>query len=80
MGAPVKMLAFDLGASSGRAMLGIYEKGRLSIEEIHRFPNEPVSCGDIIAGISCVCSTRSSLVCARPSMEDIKLVSIAIDT
>lgn len=43
MGAPVKMLAFDLGASSGRAMLGIYEKGRLSIEEIHRFPNEPVS-------------------------------------
>jgi rhamnulokinase len=43
MGEQLKMLAFDLGASSGRAMLGIYEDGRLSIQEIHRFANEPVS-------------------------------------
>jgi rhamnulokinase len=36
-------LALDLGAESGRAMLGRVESGRLSIEEIARFRNEPVS-------------------------------------
>ncbi len=35
-------LAFDLGASSGRAMLGAIGDGRLTLEELHRFPNEPV--------------------------------------
>ena len=35
-------LAFDLGAESGRAMLGTLESGRLSVEELHRFPNIPV--------------------------------------
>jgi len=32
-------LAFDLGASSGRAMLGHLSDGRLELQEIHRFPN-----------------------------------------
>ncbi len=35
-------LAFDLGAESGRAMLGSLEGGSLSLEELHRFPNTPV--------------------------------------
>jgi rhamnulokinase len=35
-------LAFDLGAESGRAILGRFHPGRLSIEEIGRFRNEPV--------------------------------------
>jgi rhamnulokinase len=35
-------LAFDLGAESGRAILGRLAESRLVIEEIHRFPNEPV--------------------------------------
>ncbi len=39
----MKVLAFDLGASSGRAILGIYENGKLQMEEIHRFSNDPVS-------------------------------------
>lgn len=38
----VKMLAFDIGASSGRAILGVFDGGRLATEEIHRFANEPV--------------------------------------
>ena len=36
-------LAFDLGAESGRAMLGTLEGGALDLREIRRFPNEPVS-------------------------------------
>lgn len=34
-------LAFDLGASSGRGILGTVENGKLSLEEIHRFENGP---------------------------------------
>ena len=35
-------LAFDLGAESGRAMLGTIADGRLQLEELHRFLNTPV--------------------------------------
>lgn len=35
-------LAVDLGAESGRAVLGSLESGRLGTKEIHRFPNTPV--------------------------------------
>ncbi len=30
------MLAFDFGASSGRAILGTLDNGRLQLEEMHR--------------------------------------------
>ncbi len=33
-------LAFDLGASSGRAILGTLEKDKLQLTEIHRFKNQ----------------------------------------
>jgi rhamnulokinase len=35
-------LAIDLGAESGRALLGTLSAGKLSVEELHRFPNTPV--------------------------------------
>ncbi len=35
-------LAFDLGASSGRAIIGTVENGKLSLREVHRFPNGPI--------------------------------------
>lgn len=38
----IKLLAVDLGASSGRVMLGTYAEGKIEVEEIHRFPNGPV--------------------------------------
>ncbi len=37
-----RFLAFDLGAESGRAVVGTLQEGRLSLEEISRFPNTPV--------------------------------------
>jgi rhamnulokinase len=39
----LSFLAFDLGASSGRGILGRFDGSILKIEEIHRFPNEPVA-------------------------------------
>src|SRR5262245_10283911 len=37
-----KFLAFDLGAESGRGILGQFDGQKLSLEVIHRFPNGPV--------------------------------------
>ncbi len=36
------VLAFDFGASSGRAILGGYENGKITLKEVHRFSNDPV--------------------------------------
>ena len=45
----LNLLGFDFGASSGRAMLGTLEGGKLTIREIHRFLNEPVTlCGRFV--------------------------------
>ena len=37
-----RYLAFDLGAESGRALLGSLSNGTLAVEELHRFTNTPV--------------------------------------
>ena len=39
-------LAFDIGAESGRAIIGWIESSRLKLEEIHRFSNGPIQVGD----------------------------------
>ncbi len=38
-------LAYDLGAESGRAILGSLRSGILDIKEVYRFPNDPVQSG-----------------------------------
>lgn len=37
-----KVLAFDFGASSGRAILGTFDGEQIKLEELHRFSNDPV--------------------------------------
>src|SRR6185436_6252702 len=39
---PSHYLACDLGAESGRLMLGTLQQGKLALQEIHRFPNTPL--------------------------------------
>ena len=41
--ADYKMLAIDLGASSGRGIVGRFDGKKLSLEENHRFSNDPVT-------------------------------------
>lgn len=41
-------LALDLGAESGRGLLGRFDGHRLDLEEVHRFPNGPVKLLDTL--------------------------------
>ena len=38
-------LAFDVGATSGRAIIGTISDGRISTEEVYRFPNQTLEIG-----------------------------------
>ena len=40
-----QVLAFDFGGGSGRAILGRLEDGKIRMEEVHRFSNDPVMIG-----------------------------------
>jgi rhamnulokinase len=42
----VNVLAFDLGASSGKTVVGQFDGNKLTFKEIHRFSNDPVQVGN----------------------------------
>lgn len=37
-----RVLAFDFGASSGRAIIGAFDGNKIELREVHRFSNDPV--------------------------------------
>lgn len=41
MGDESRFLTFDLGAESGRALVGAVRSGKIALQEVYRFPNEP---------------------------------------
>lgn len=43
-----RVLAFDFGASSGRAIIGCFDGSKITLEEVHRFSNDPVSVGGTV--------------------------------
>ena len=71
-------LALDLGASSGRAVIGTYDGERITLTEIHRFANEPVRlCGTLYWDVlRLVHEIKASIRKAKPY--DIR--GIGIDT
>ena len=73
-------LAFDLGATSGRSILGTIEQGRLQMKELTRFPNQILQIGNhfhwnIYALFE---HLKAGLVAAKN--EGIEITSIGIDT
>mgnify|MGYP000144447849 CR=1 FL=1 len=77
----VNLLAVDLGAESGRAMLGRLSGGKLALEEIHRFPNGPVRVGDSLYWdvLRLWSEVKNSLKIAAQGCHD-NLAGIGLDT
>jgi rhamnulokinase len=73
-------LAFDLGAASGRAVLGRLQDGRLSIHEVHRFPNGPVTVeGGLRWDVGAMfAEIKKGLAAAAQAAPEIE--SVAVDT
>ncbi|MFQ5805766.1 MAG: rhamnulokinase family protein [Phycisphaerae bacterium] len=80
MGITANYLAFDLGASSGRAVLGAFDGEHLSLEEIHRFPNRPVALQDKLYWNAFGLFEEIKAAIARCTQREIRLDAIGIDT
>lgn len=78
---PYHYLAIDLGAESGRAILGTLADERLTLEEIHRFGNGPVKLPDglhwDILRLWSEIKTALSVAAHKPN---VSLASIGVDT
>lgn len=77
----LNLLAFDLGASNGRAILGKYDGTRLILEEVHKFNNGPQNIHgnlywDILGLFSQI---KIGLIKAAKTVEG-KIDSAALDT
>jgi rhamnulokinase len=73
-------LAFDLGATSGRSILGTIEDGKLQMKELTRFPNQILQVGDHFYWniLSLFEHLKAGLIAAKK--EDTEIASIGIDT
>ena len=77
----IKMLAIDLGASSGRGIVGTFDGEKITLEENHRFPNEPVMvAGQYTWDIVRILHEIKTSIRKCATGEDRDLDSIGIDT
>ncbi len=76
----LNFLAFDLGATSGRAVLATFDGGRFSMREVHRFPNAIMELqGNYYWNIFKLYEHLKEALCIC-SKEGIEIDSIGIDT
>ncbi len=80
MSATVDYLAVDLGAESGRAVLGAFDGERVSLREVHRFQNAPVRLPDGLHWdvLRIFDEVKNGLVAAAEESQD--LASVGVDT
>ena len=45
---PLHMLAFDLGASNGRGILGSFDGEKITMQELHRFENDYIDLSGVL--------------------------------
>jgi len=75
-------LAIDMGASSGRHLIGRFDGQKLRLVEVHRFENGPIDLGgrmywDLPGLWNCV---RQGLMAARAAEGGDAIVSVGVDT
>src|SRR5258708_202827 len=75
-----KLLAFDLGAESGRGVLGLFDGKKLRLEVIHRFANGPVRTLDSMHWDVLRLYEEMLNTLRRCAAEHRELVSLGVDT
>jgi rhamnulokinase len=74
-------LAIDLGASSGRVMVGRWNGQRFTLHELHRFPNDPVAVrGHLHWDVLRLWQEITTGIARYAAQDDAPLASIGIDT
>lgn len=73
-------LAFDLGAESGRAVVGRFDGEQLSLEEIHRFPNGPVRIHNSLYWDVLALFTEIKNGLSKAAHDGVELASVGLDT
>ena len=73
-------LGYDFGASSGRAMLGVYDGEKIELSEIHRFSNDPVEINGRFVWDAPRLLYEMKQALVKVSKAGIKLDAIGIDT
>jgi len=77
----LNLLAFDFGASSGRAVLGRFDGKKLELEDIHRFPNRPVTvAGTMHWDVLRLFEELLTGIAAGAKVASGKLASLGVDT
>lgn len=80
MSTPIYNLAFDFGASSGRLILSKYAEGKIELEEIHRFTNDPVRIGKNFYWDTFRLYHELKTGLKKAAAKKISITSLAIDT
>lgn len=75
-----QFLAFDLGASSGRAMLGTLAENKITLQEMHRFSNDPVEINGGLFWNLPGLFQEMKLALQKTLQSGVQLDGIAIDT
>ena len=73
-------LGYDFGASSGRAMLGVYDGEKIELSEIHRFSNDPVELNGRFVWDAPRLLYEMKQALVKVSKAGIRLDAIGIDT
>jgi rhamnulokinase len=80
MSTPIYNLAFDFGASSGRLILSKFDTGKIELEEMYRFTNEPVRIGKNIYWDTFRLYQELKTGLKKAAAKKISISSLAIDT
>jgi rhamnulokinase len=74
-------LGVDLGAESGRVMAGLFDGNTMQLEELHRFPNGPVSLNNTLRwDVLRLWSEISKGLSAAAEKYGDRIVSVGVDT
>jgi rhamnulokinase len=73
-------LAFDIGATSGRSILGTLDNGRLQMKELTRFPNQMLQIGNHFHWNIYSLFDHFKAALAAVKKEGVEIASLGIDT